>query len=105
MNWCNELCPIFSLPSFLKEKVGLWYHLPVCVSAPLATYERSVTVKRVLRRQLMNCWQLDEWSFVQWKTMDVPTGFNWNIIPFVEAFTEMMRNFEVMLGQTLNSFV
>jgi hypothetical protein len=30
--------------------------------------------------------QLDKWSFIQWKIVDIPASFIWNIIFFDGAF-------------------
>jgi hypothetical protein len=49
---------------------------------------------------------LDRWSFVQWKMMEIPKSFIWTIIFSGGAFKYGGgSNFEVILGQTLNHFV
>jgi hypothetical protein len=49
---------------------------------------------------------LDNWSLVLLKIVEVPTRFIWIIVLFDEALNmAMVRNFEVMLGQTPNHSV
>jgi hypothetical protein len=48
---------------------------------------------------------LDKWSFLQWRILDIHTNFIeslFSLAAFLNA--AVVRNFEVMLGQTLNHF-